>query len=63
MYSSRLEHLRKNTSNEAIGGFGIGAKAPSAYASSWVVESRFQGKHSVYNTSLNGSKRYYRTPF
>lgn len=46
----------KNTSNEAIGGFGIGAKAPSAYASSWVVESRFQGKHSVYNTSLNGSK-------
>ncbi len=46
----------KNSSNEAIGGFGIGAKAPSAYTPSWVVESRYNGVHSAYNTTLNGSR-------
>lgn len=46
----------KKDSEDAIGGFGIGAKAPSAYAQSWTVESRYKGKHSGYMTTLNGSK-------
>lgn len=40
----------KKDSEDAIGGFGIGAKAPSAYAQSWTVESRYKGKHSGYMT-------------
>lgn len=46
----------KKDSDEAIGGFGIGAKAPSAYAQSWTVESRYKGKHTGYVTTLNGVK-------
>lgn len=46
----------KKDSEDAIGGFGIGAKAPSAYAQSWTVESRYKGKHSGYMTTLNGAR-------
>lgn len=40
----------KNTSDEEIGGFGIGAKAPFAYpgAKQWHVESRWGGRKQTY---------------
>lgn len=40
----------KDTTNDSIGGFGIGAKAPGAYADIWTVESWHGGKHSVYTS-------------
>lgn len=39
----------KTTSNDLIGGLGIGSKSPLAYASSFVVISRFNGQKRSYN--------------
>lgn len=38
----------KSTSNDPIGGFGIGAKAPGAYNDLFLVESFYNGKRRVY---------------
>jgi hypothetical protein len=50
----------KNHSNEAIGGFGIGAKAPLSYSDSFFVTSFNGGKKTVYCATLDGitSKAY-----
>ena len=50
----------KNDSDEAIGGFGLGAKAPSAYTDTWYVTSFHDGTKTVYMSSVEGSKGYTR---
>lgn len=44
----------KSHSNDAIGGFGIGAKAPSAYTRNHNIESYYGGKKTVYVSSVDG---------
>ncbi|WP_037500606.1 ATP-binding protein [Sphingomonas jaspsi] len=39
----------KDSSNEAIGGFGIGSKSPFAYVDQYTVTSRFDGVESAYS--------------
>lgn len=46
----------KDTTNAAIGGFGIGAKAPGAYTEIWTVESWHNGLHSVYTSVTEGQE-------
>lgn len=44
----------KSDNNEAIGGFGIGAKAPGSYANIYYVDSYFGGKKYCYVSTING---------
>lgn len=44
----------KDTSNDSIGGFGIGAKAPGAYTSQYYVESRHNGHRMVFVSVVQG---------
>lgn len=44
----------KSDSNDGIGGFGIGAKAPGAYSDVYFVVSYFQGKKTMFMSSVNG---------
>lgn len=39
----------KDSSNVAIGGFGIGSKSPFAYVDQYTVKSIFDGRESVYS--------------
>lgn len=43
----------KDQSNEFIGAMGLGSKSPFAYADSFQVTSRFEGKKMVYSIFLN----------
>jgi hypothetical protein len=45
----------KDQSNDAIGGFGIGAKAPLAYTDSFFVTSFFEGVKSQYCANIDGA--------
>lgn len=42
----------KSSSNDQIGGFGVGAKAPFSYTNSYVISSFYNGVKSVYNYGL-----------
>lgn len=44
----------KSSDNDGIGGFGIGAKAPSSYADNYSVVSYFGGKKTTFISSING---------
>lgn len=44
----------KSESNDSIGGFGIGAKAPGAYSSTYYVESFYNGKKTIYASVVDG---------
>lgn len=44
----------KSNDNKGIGGFGVGAKAPGAYADVWYVESFYNGKRTLYASSPDG---------
>lgn len=50
---SKYSASTKRESNELIGGFGIGAKAPFAYKNSFQIESRYEGVKRVYLCFLN----------
>jgi hypothetical protein len=42
-------HSDKGSSNELIGGLGLGSKSPFAYTDQFVIESRYQGKLRIYS--------------
>lgn len=44
----------KSDNNEAIGGFGIGAKAPGSYSDIYYVDSYHNGKKYCYVSTVNG---------
>lgn len=45
----------KTDSDEQIGGFGIGAKSPSAYTKNWFVYSYYNGKATTYMSNISGN--------
>lgn len=44
----------KSDNNEDIGGYGIGAKAPSSYTNTWYVTSYHNSKKTMYMSVLDG---------
>lgn len=44
----------KSHSNDAIGGFGIGAKAPGAYSDMYYVTSFYNGTATMFVSAVNG---------
>lgn len=44
----------KSDNNIDIGGYGIGAKAPSSYTDTWYVVSLHNGKKTTYMSTLDG---------
>lgn len=53
----------KSNSDEGIGGFGIGAKAPSAYTDVFYVISYFEGKKTLYISAVSGYESYAHTVY
>ena len=47
----------KSGSNDFIGGFGLGAKAPSCYNDTFYVESNFEGTKTLYMFTLGANER------
>lgn len=45
----RYGHSDKRSTNDAIGGLGIGSKSPLAYSDSFIVTSFFEGTKTVYS--------------
>lgn len=43
----------KNTSNEYIGGLGLGGKSPFSYVSSFTIISRFDNERTTYTLAIN----------
>lgn len=48
----------KNTTNDSMGGFGIGSKAGHAYAQFFEVSSYYEGTVSYYNFALEKDDKY-----
>lgn len=48
-----FESTKSNT-NDGIGGFGIGAKAPGSYTDLYYVVSYFNGEKTLFMSSVNG---------
>lgn len=44
----------KSTSNDQIGGFGVGAKSANCYTDTFYVTSHFEGTKTIYTCTLGG---------
>ena len=54
LYTNLFSSDKKLQRENEVGGFGVGAKSPFAYADSFTVESFYNGERSVYTAYLDG---------
>lgn len=47
----------KRSSNDVVGALGLGSKSPFSYASTFLVESRYNGVRRLYNAYKNEQRR------